>query len=58
MTVLLILSRSPTADFTVSYHPVYEGLFLAVGCSDHVSEFFPVSSFVPDLTSGHMAYLI
>ncbi|KAJ5453750.1 uncharacterized protein N7458_004706 [Penicillium daleae] len=35
-------AESPKADFTVSYHPAYEGLFLAIGCSEHVSKFFPV----------------
>lgn len=39
MTVVLVRSK---ADFTMSYHPAYEGLFLAVGWSERVSKFFPV----------------
>lgn len=33
---------SPDGDFIVSYHPEYEGLFLATGGSGHGYKFFPV----------------
>ncbi|KAJ5722538.1 hypothetical protein N7488_000573 [Penicillium malachiteum] len=33
---------TPDGDFIVSYHPVYEGLFLATGGSGHAYKFFPV----------------
>ncbi|KAJ5167873.1 uncharacterized protein N7482_003467 [Penicillium canariense] len=33
---------TPTGDFLVSYHPEYEGLFLATGGSGHAYKFFPV----------------
>lgn len=35
-------STSPNGDFIVSYHPEYEGLFLATGGSGHAYKFFPV----------------
>lgn len=34
--------NSPAADFIVSYHPSYEGLFLATGGSGHAYKFFPI----------------
>lgn len=34
--------RSPNGDFIVSYHPEYEGPFLATGGSGHGYKFFPV----------------
>lgn len=34
--------RSPNGDFIISYHPEYEGLFLATGGSGHAYKFFPV----------------
>lgn len=33
---------TPTGDFLISYHPVYEGLFLAIGGSGHGFKFLPV----------------
>lgn len=36
------LLYSPKGDFIVSYHPDYEGLFLATGGSGHGYKFFPV----------------
>ncbi|KAJ6011210.1 FAD dependent oxidoreductase [Penicillium sp. IBT 35674x] len=33
---------TPDGDFIVSYHPEYEGLFLATGGSGHAYKFFPV----------------
>ncbi|KAJ5728361.1 hypothetical protein N7493_004691 [Penicillium malachiteum] len=33
---------TPNGDFIVSYHPAYEGLFLATGGSGHAYKFFPV----------------
>ncbi|KAJ5736236.1 uncharacterized protein N7483_001361 [Penicillium malachiteum] len=33
---------TPDGDFIVSYHPAYEGLFLATGGSGHAYKFFPV----------------
>ncbi|KAJ5132716.1 hypothetical protein N7448_006874 [Penicillium atrosanguineum] len=33
---------TPTGDFIVSYHPAYDGLFLATGGSGHAYKFFPV----------------
>ncbi|CAI7678657.1 unnamed protein product [Penicillium manginii] len=33
---------TPDGDFIVSYHPDYEGLFLATGGSGHAYKFFPV----------------
>lgn len=33
---------SPDGDFIVSYHPAYDGLFLATGGSGHAYKFFPV----------------
>ncbi|KAJ5390695.1 uncharacterized protein N7496_001763 [Penicillium cataractarum] len=33
---------TPNGDFIVSYHPEYEGLFLATGGSGHAYKFFPV----------------
>ncbi|KAJ5683331.1 hypothetical protein N7462_006496 [Penicillium macrosclerotiorum] len=33
---------TPDGDFIVSYHPEYEGLFLATGGSGHAFKFFPV----------------
>ncbi|KAJ5235641.1 uncharacterized protein N7469_004809 [Penicillium citrinum] len=33
---------TPDGDFIVSYHPAYEGLFLATGGSGHGYKFFPV----------------
>jgi sarcosine oxidase / L-pipecolate oxidase len=32
----------PDGDFIVSYHPAYDGLFLATGGSGHAYKFFPV----------------
>jgi sarcosine oxidase/L-pipecolate oxidase len=32
----------PKGDFIVSYHPAYDGLFLATGGSGHAYKFFPV----------------
>jgi len=37
-----VLLCSPDGDFIVSYHPAYEGLFLATGGSGHGYKFFPV----------------
>ena len=37
-----LFSCSPNGDFIVSYHPKYEGLFLATGGSGHAYKFFPV----------------
>lgn len=37
-----LLLGSPDGDFIVSYHPDYEGLFLATGGSGHAYKFFPV----------------
>jgi sarcosine oxidase/L-pipecolate oxidase len=36
------IPSSPNGDFIVSYHPEYEGLFLATGGSGHAYKFFPV----------------
>ena len=33
---------TPTGDFLVDWHPVYEGLFLATGGSGHAFKFLPV----------------
>ncbi|KAJ5287523.1 hypothetical protein N7478_003209 [Penicillium angulare] len=33
---------TPDGDFIVSYHPAYEGLFMATGGSGHAYKFFPV----------------
>lgn len=33
---------TPTGDFLISYHPVYEGLFLVTGGSGHGFKFLPV----------------
>ncbi|KAJ5104022.1 hypothetical protein N7532_004551 [Penicillium argentinense] len=33
---------TPDGDFIVSYHPEYDGLFLATGGSGHAYKFFPV----------------
>ncbi|KAJ5211778.1 uncharacterized protein N7498_003424 [Penicillium cinerascens] len=33
---------TPNGDFIVSYHPAYDGLFLATGGSGHAYKFFPV----------------
>lgn len=40
--LVLTLLCSPDGDFIVSYHPKYEGLFLATGGSGHAYKFFPV----------------
>lgn len=40
-TINLLMNR-PSGDFIVSYHPAYDGLFLATGGSGHAYKFFPV----------------
>ncbi|KAI4147167.1 MAG: hypothetical protein L6R39_003208 [Caloplaca ligustica] len=41
-TRLCWYSDTPTGDFLVTYHPDYEGLFLATGGSGHGFKFLPV----------------
>lgn len=41
-SAIRLIVYSPDGDFIVSYHPAYEGLFLATGGSGHGFKFFPV----------------
>lgn len=40
--VFELTEARPDGDFIVSYHPSYDGLFLATGGSGHGYKFFPV----------------